>query len=136
MARNFANRSMLIWENNPLFTDGWEKDWHVANGDEQLSRKLIPIFEAYLNDLLQKGVSKSTLNRHQNACCAIGSHIVDRVYGYELDKVEESELGIDILLRYVDADEGPLVFQNDEAWQREVDTTSRKLFKFLTRNTV
>jgi len=119
-----------------LFTDGWEKDWHVANGEEQLSRKLIPIFEAYLNDLHQKGVSKSTFKRHQNACCAIGGHIVDRVYGYELDNVEEYELGIDILLRYVDADEGPLVFQNDEAWQREIDATSRKLFKFLTRNTV
>jgi hypothetical protein len=106
--------------NDFLFTDGWEKDWHVANGDEQLSRKLIPIFEAYLNDLHQNGVSKSTFKRHQNACSAIGSHIIHRVYGYELDKVEESEPGIDILLRYIDADEGPLVFQSYEAWQREV----------------
>jgi len=44
--------------NDSLFTDGWEKDWHIADGDEQLSRKLIPIFEAYLNDFYQKGVSK------------------------------------------------------------------------------
>lgn len=127
---------MKIEGNNSLFTVGWEKDWHVADGDEQLSRKLIPIFEAYLNDLHQRGVSKSTFKRNQNACSAIGSHIVDQVYGYELDNIEESELGRDILLRYVDPDEGPLVFQNDEVWQREVDATSRKLFKFITMNTV
>jgi len=53
-----------------------------------------------------------------------------------LDNAEEFELGIDILLRYVDANEGPLIFLDDETWQREVDATSRKLFKFLTRNTV
>ena len=117
-----------------MFTNGWEDNWHIIDGDRELSRKLIPLFDAYLKALKERGVARSTFNRHKSACHAIGGYIVERVYNYQRDKYEESERGEDILLRYVDGVDGPLIHHDDEAWQREVDTTSRKLYKFIKNN--
>lgn len=113
------------------FTDGWEDDWHIESGDKVLAGKLLPIFEAYLKSLQKKGVAKSTFNRHKSACHAIGGYIIDRVFHYQWDKYKESEQGEDILLRYLDGYDGPLIHQDNESWQREVDTTSRKLYTFI-----
>jgi hypothetical protein len=113
------------------FTDDWPQDWHIADGDEAFSRKLVPIFESYLEALQQKGVAKSTFNRHLNSCHALGGYIVDQVYNYEWDHFDPEATGREILLHYLDGYEGPLVFQDNESWQREVDTTARKLYKFL-----
>ena len=113
------------------FTDNWADDWHVMDGDEVLSDKLTPVFEAYLTALQKKGVAKSTLNRHKNGCHALGGYIVDQVFNYQWDRYEKFEQGEDILLRYLDGCDGPLIHQDNETWQREIDTTCRKLYKFV-----
>ena len=118
------------------FTDNWEGDWHIADGDEDLSRRLIPVFESYLAALQKKGVAKSTLNRHANCCHALGGYIVDRVFNYQWDSYEPDESGEEILLHYLDDCDGPLIHQDNESWQREIDTTCRKLYKFLVQKIV
>ena len=52
-------------------TQNWDKDWSIYKEDKNLSNKIIPIFESYLNSLLEKGTSKTTFNRHKNACHAL-----------------------------------------------------------------
>ena len=48
-------------------TQKWDKDWSIYKEEKNLSNKIIPIFESYLNSLLEKGTSKTTFNRHKNA---------------------------------------------------------------------
>lgn len=116
------------------FTDSWEADWHVLDGDEDLSRRLSPVFEAFLTTLQKKNAAKSTLRRHINSCHALGGYIVDRIFNYQMDSYDSSESGEKILLRYLDGCDGPLIYQDNESWQREVDITCRKLYKFIKEN--
>ena len=118
------------------FTDNWAADWNIVDGDDDLSRRLCSVFEAYLKSLQNKGCAKSTLNRHSSSCHALGGYIVDRVFNHQMDSYDSTESGEDILLRYLDGREGPLIFQDNESWQREVDTTCRKLYKFINENPV
>ena len=118
------------------FTDNWEEDWHCVAGDEELSGKLILIFDAYLTELKNKGVAKSTFNRHSGSCHALGGYIVDRIFNYQWDSYDPSESGEEILLRYLDGYDGPLVFDDNESLQRQMDTTCRKLYRFINRRPV
>jgi hypothetical protein len=68
---------MIEKPSDSMFTADWEKSWHIADGDEQLAKELAPVFEKYLASLQKKGVSKSTMNRHKNACHAIGRYIIN-----------------------------------------------------------
>lgn len=118
-----------------MFTDGWEKDWHIVDGDELLAKELIPVFEKYLAALQKKGVSKSTMTRHKNACHAIGNYIIDQFFKYEWDDLEETWNGEEILFQCVYFD-GPLIFQENKTLQKGVDATSRKLYNFILKRTV
>jgi len=40
------------------FTDHWDADWNIVDGDEDLSRRLTAVFEAYLKNLQNKGGAK------------------------------------------------------------------------------
>ncbi len=122
--------------NESMFTDGWEKDWHIVDGDELLAKELMPVFEKYLAALNEKGVSKSTMIRHRNACHAIGGYIINQVFKYEWDDLEEPWNGEDILFQCVYGLDGPLVFHDNKTLQKEVDATSRKLYNFILKRTV
>ena len=112
-------------------TQNWERDWSVCKDDYVLSEKIIPVFESYLASLIEKGASRSTFTRHKNACHALGGYIVGEVFGYGVNPFSGDETGEEILLHYIDANGGPLVHQDDETWQKELDTICKKLFRRL-----
>ena len=115
-----------------VVTENWASDWTVSKEDRQLSQKLTPIFECFLSGLLEKGVSESTLRRHQSACHALGGYIVGEVFGRgNVSFSPNEETGETVLLHFIDDSGGPLVYQDEEAWQNELDATCRKLFKQL-----
>lgn len=113
--------------------DSWVEDWHVAENDREFSRKLIQVFDAFLTGLVNAGLSKSTLRRHTSSCHALGGYILKKVFDYEFDSFSEDSTGEEVLLHYIDAYEGPLVFQDNEQWQKEIDATCKKLFKFIVK---
>ena len=119
-----------------MFTEGWEKSWHIVDGDALLSKELMPIFEKYLTALQKKGASKSTMKRHINACHAIGGYIINQVFKYEWDEPEEPWNGEEIIFRCVFGLDGPLIHHDNPALQKEVDATSRKLYTFILKGTV
>jgi hypothetical protein len=127
---------MIKKRSESMFTDGWEKDWHIADGDELLAKELTPVFEKYLTALQKKGVSKSTMIRHKNACHAIGNYIINQVFKYEWDELEEPWNGEDILFQCVYGLDGPLIFHDNKTLQKKVDATSRKLYNFILKRTV
>ncbi len=116
-----------------MHTQYWDRDWSICTEDKILSNKIIPIFETYLNDRLENGVSKSTFNRHKSACHALGGYIVGKIYGYGDDPFSGNESGEEILLHYIDENDGPLIHQDNETWQREIDAMCKKLFCLLQR---
>ena len=118
-----------------VLTENWASDWTVCKEDRQLSPKLIPIFECFLGSLLEKGVSKRTLRRHERACHALGGYIVGEVFGRGDVSFSPNETGETVLLRFIDVSGGPLVYQDQEAWQNALDATCRKLFKQLKNRT-
>ncbi len=136
MSRAKELRSWIV-NIDMLVTENWASDWAVCKEDRQLSQKLIPIFERFLGSLLEKGVSKRTLRRHESACHALGGYIVGEVFGRGDESFSPDETGETVLLRFIDDCGGPLVYQDEEAWQNELDATCRKLFKQLkNRKTV
>ena len=64
-------------------TEKWAADWSVCKENRHLSERLIPVFEAFLDDLIEKGVSKATFRRHKSACHALGGHIVSDPMGLQ-----------------------------------------------------
>jgi len=36
------------------YTNKWEEDWKICDGDYHLSKKMLPIFESYLVSLAEK----------------------------------------------------------------------------------
>lgn len=114
-----------------MHTQHGDQDWSICTEDEILLEKIIPVFEAYLKNILDKGVSKSTFNRHKSACHALGGYIVGKIYGYGDDAFSGNESGEEILLHYIDENGGPLIHHDNETWQREVDAMCKKLFCFL-----
>ena len=114
-----------------VLIENWASDWAVCKEDRQLSQKLVPIFECLLGSLLEKGVSKRTLRRHEGACHALGGYIVGEMFGRGDVSFSPNETGETVLLRFIDESGGPLVYQDEEAWQNDLDATCRKLFKQL-----
>lgn len=136
MSRAKEFRSWIV-NIDMVLTENWASDWTVCKEDRQLSQKLIPIFECFLGSLLEKGVSKRTLRRHESACHALGGYIVGEVFGRGDESFSPDETGETVLLRFIDESGGPLVYQDEEAWQNDLDATCRKLFKQLkNRKTV
>ncbi len=119
-----------------MYTQGWARDWQVCSEDLWLSEKIIPVFESYLSGLADSGASKSAFNRHKNACRALGGHIIGEVFGYETDTFSEKQTGIEILLHYISESDGPLVYQDNESWQKEIDIMCRKLFKYIQNSAI
>ncbi len=112
-------------------TNKWESDWKSGVEELYLSRKLLPIFESYLVSLAEKGMSKTTMNRHSSACHALGGYIVDDVYHYQRNSFSKDATGKEILLHFIDTLGGPLIHHNDETWQRELDSMCKKLNTYL-----
>ncbi len=108
-------------------TQNWDKDWSIYKEDKNLSNKIIPIFESYLNSLLEKGASKTTFNRHKNACHALGGYIIGEVYGYGIETFYVNESGEVIILRFIDENCGTLFNHYIEALQSEIDDMCKKL---------
>ena len=113
------------------YTNKWEEDWKISDQDYQLSNKLLPILEDYLVSLKEKGVSKTTFNRHKAACHALGGFIINDVFNYQRNSFPEDETGKGILLHYIDTEGGPLIHHDEETWQRELDAACKKFYKFL-----
>ncbi len=49
----------------------------------------------------------------------------------ENNEPEFSMTAEELLDEYISEDDGPLIFMDNEAWQNEIDTVCRKLYKFL-----
>jgi len=110
----------------------WARDWEVGldtSREKEVSEALVNIFTEYWTEESIADKSKSTKNRNRSALHALGGHIVEEVVTHSNIETDAMRL----VLEYIGSDGGPLVYQNEESWQKELDVVCRKLYKYLQR---
>lgn len=109
----------------------WPDSWAGLEEDKAPGRRLLAELRPFIPYLIGEGLSAKTVRRHLDNLWAIGGEVVRRFnHQPELRHASARQL----LLDAVDMGEAPLLRHATEAEQREVDTTARKLLKFLTRH--
>ncbi len=108
----------------------WIKDWLIGENPKRemaVSTELIAIFAKFWNALGLDTKSKTTRNRYSSSLQTIGRYLVEQAISDEGADVTTREL----LSEHIGPDDGPLIHHYEEAWQNEVDTVCRKLYKYL-----
>ena len=107
----------------------WIHDWKVGINNERekaVSQELVTLFAAFLEETGIYQKSKKTQYRYESSLHALGGFLVEKAVWGDEDKTTR-----ELLTKYVDPYEGPLIFQDKESWQEEVDMVCRKLYKYL-----
>ena len=110
----------------------WTENWEIGIDiprESQISRQILDHFVEFWNDEEIEKKSKSTLNRYRAALMSLGGYIVEQSISEEGMEKSVKEL----LLMSIDDEGGPLLFQDEETWQNELDMVCRKLHKYYAR---
>ena len=92
-------------------------------------KALVACFRPFIEHLVSTGLSPKTIRKHVDNLWALGGEIVrDLNYDPKLRKKTAEQL----LMAAVHDDGGPLLYHGSEQEQRSVDSTCRKLYRFLT----
>ncbi len=106
------------------------KDWRYGAYPEQekaTSRELLEIFKDFWEWASLETKSKSTRRRYSGALHALGGYLVE-----EAGKGDRGSKTIhEFMKNYINPEEGPLIYHDNEAWQNELDTVCRRLYKYL-----
>jgi hypothetical protein len=113
--------------------DGWPRSWigqekDLATGDELVAR-----FRPFLETLVVSDLSPKTIQRHVDNLWALGGEIIRDLNEDPSLKRKSIE---QILDDRIDEEGGPLVYalESEEPLQRSLDSTCRKLYRFLTQS--
>ncbi|MBW1939159.1 MAG: hypothetical protein JRI67_10435 [Deltaproteobacteria bacterium] len=115
--------------------DAWIEDWLVGvkpKEEAELGKSLILVFSQFWNAKGLDDNSKNTKYRYSCALHSLGGYLIEQIYDYEMVKYNNEMTTEELLLGYIDADGGPLIHHNENAWQREVDAVCKKLYKYLS----
>jgi len=108
----------------------WIEDWNCGiepSLEKETAEELIRLFQEFWEWANLESKSKTTKQRYSAALHTLGGYLIE-----ETEKGVRENRGIwDFVKTYVDAQDGPLIYHDNEAWQEELDTVCRKLHKFL-----
>lgn len=113
----------------------WPEDWLVIEKDRPIANNLLALFAKFIAALIQDELSVKTIKNHMGNLSLLGSEIIRSLNDGDekYRKLKPKQL----LLKYVDTEEGPLLHHldfdssADEAHQRSFDSTCRKLCRFI-----
>ena len=111
-------------------TIDWITDWRYGvepSQEEKTSEELLSIFQDFWGWANLEKKSKSTKQRNFAALHALGGYLVEESGNGH----RGSKTILEFLKGYVDHGDGPLIHHDNEAWQNELDTVCRKLYKYL-----
>ena len=113
--------------------DDWPSRWQYQAADLAPGAAIVAIFKPFLLDLLRGNLSKKTFNRHRDNLWLVGGEMIRRRY----EDPDLKRLPIATLVReLVEEDGGPLIQSRmSETEQNTIDTTCRKLHRFLNHST-
>jgi hypothetical protein len=105
---------------------GWEKD--LPPGE-----KLVACFRPFLEELVASDLASKTIQRHVDNIWALGGEIIRNLN--ENPSLRRKPID-QILADQIDEEGGPLVYamESEESLQRSLDSTCRKLHRFLSQS--
>ncbi len=113
----------------------WPNGWLVIEKDREIANNLLTTFVPFIAALTLDELSVKTVKKHMGNLAMLGSEIIrnlnDGDEKYRKLKPEQ------LLLKYIDAEEGPLLHHldpnksSDEARQKSFDATCCKLCRFI-----
>lgn len=111
-------------------TRAWIEDWRLGertSRENEISRPLVRIFASFWEAYGLDEMGKTTQRRYSNALHALGGYLVRRA----VSENQQSTSARELLLGAIDSGDGPLIYHDNEAWQRELDAVCRKLHGYL-----
>jgi hypothetical protein len=105
---------------------GWEKD--LLPGEE-----LVACFRPFLEDVVASDLSPKTIQKHVDNVWALGGEIIRDLNENPSLRSKPIE---QVLADRIDEEGGPLVYamESEEPLQRSLDSTCRKLYRFLSQS--
>jgi hypothetical protein len=110
--------------------ENWPSSWMGLEKDLPPGEALVVCFRPFIEHLAASSLSPKTIRRHVDNLWLLGGEIIrDLNYTPALRKVPAEKLIRDV----VGADGGPLIYNGSEEDQRSLDSTCRKLNRFLNQ---
>jgi hypothetical protein len=110
--------------------DDWPHSWMGLEKDLPPGEALVVCFRPFIEHLAASSLSPKTIRRHVDNLWRLGGEIIrDLNYNPALRKVAAQKILRDV----VGADGGPLIYHGSEEEQRSLDSTCRKLYRFLNQ---
>src|ERR1700726_2609129 len=110
--------------------DNWPRSWMGLEKDLPPGEQLVACFRPFIEYLASSSLFPKTIRRHVDNLWLLGGEIIrDLNYDPSLRKVAAQRLLRDV----VEADGGLLIYNGSEEEQRSLDSTSRKLHRFLSQ---
>jgi hypothetical protein len=110
--------------------DHWPRSWMWLEKDLPPGEELVACFRPFLEHLASSTLAAKTIRQHVDNLWLLGGEIIrDLNYDPSLRKVAAQQL----IRNVVGIDGGPLIYNGSEEEQRSLDSTSRKLHRFLSQ---
>jgi len=110
--------------------NGWPRSWMGLENDLPPGEKLVACFRPFLEALAASDLSPKTIQKHVDNLSALGGEIIRGLH--ETPSLRKKSVE-EILDDRIDDEGGPLVYalESEESLQRSLDSTCRKLYRFL-----
>jgi hypothetical protein len=110
--------------------DKWPRSWMGLEKDLPPGEELVVCFRPFIEHLASSSLSPKTIRRHVDNLWRLGGEIIrDLNYTPARREVAAQRLLRDV----VGTDGGPLIYNGSEEEQRSLDSTCRKLHRFLSQ---
>jgi hypothetical protein len=112
--------------------DDWPRSWMGLEKDLPPGEKLVACFRPCLEELVASDLSPKTIQKHVDNLWALGGEIIRDLHENPSLRRKSME---QILDGRIDEEGGPLVYamESEEDQQRSLDSTCKKLYRFLNR---
>ena len=113
----------------------WPKNWMEIDKDLIVGNALLTLFATFVESLIKQALAVKTIKIHMGNLAVLASEVIRRLN--DGDQKNRKLTTINLLLKYIDAEQGPLVHFwdpsncTDEALIRSFDATCKKLYKFI-----
>jgi hypothetical protein len=113
--------------------DDWPRSWMGLEKDLPPGEKLVACFRPFLEELVASALSPKTIQKHVDNLWALGGEIIRDLHENPSLRRKSME---QILDGRIDEEGGPLVYamESEEDQQRSLDSTCKKLYRFLNRS--
>ena len=110
--------------------DNWPRSWMGLEKDLPPGEELVACFRPFIEHLASSSLSSKSIRRHVGNLWLLGGEIIRELnYTPSRRKVAAQRLLRDV----VGPDGGPLIHNGSEEEQRSLDSTCRKLHRFLSQ---